>query len=91
MATKTTGQIIVETAYRSAIAYLKEHDLQADDDALMACIKSWCRIKLPEAIADAREAYDRGMNKWGDQTFIASFCIAGIEAAKEAGFPKVAA
>ena len=84
---KTLGQVIVETAYCSARAYLVEHELQADNDALFACIKSWCKIKLPEAITDARAAYDRGMNQWGDKTFTATFVLAGIEAAKEVGMP----
>lgn len=83
---KDLGQIAVSAALRSAQQYMHVHNLKADEKVLWECCKSWCKIKLPEAIADARAAYDCGMNQAGDATFIASMVQAGIEAAKEAGF-----
>ena len=90
MKTKTNtglGQVIVETAYKAARAYLIQHNLKAEHEALMSCVKSWCKIKLPEAITDYEEANKIGMKQCAEQTFLASFALAGIEAAKEAGFP----
>jgi hypothetical protein len=79
---------IVLVAQESAEIYLKTHYLHADRAVLFECVKSWCRVKLPEALADAKQAYEIGMNQWGQKAFFATFIQAGIEAAKEAGFPK---
>jgi len=84
---KRIAQLITDTAYRAAKAYLAQHHLRADDIALASCVKAWCRIKLPEAITDYRQAAEIGMKQWGQQTFLATFTLAGIEAAKEAGLP----
>jgi hypothetical protein len=78
-------------AWRAAVVaahkYLEANHLRADADALAECCKSWCKIKLPEAMADARKALECGMDMVAERTFIASMMLAGVEAAKEAGFP----
>jgi len=79
---------IMRTAIQAAKLYLKEHDLVWKPDVLAECITSWVKIKLPEALKDAKQAYEIGMNQWGNQTWYASFVLAGIEAAKEAGVPR---
>jgi hypothetical protein len=75
-------------AVNAAKAYLAAHNLKADTKALAECLKSWISAKLPEAINDAMDAYKVGMKDVGDATFKATMAQAGIEAAKEAGFPK---
>lgn len=77
-----------QIAMRAAAEYLRRHDLGADPAALTATLRAWLKIKLPEAMRDARQALEAGMGKVAEQTFAASMAQAGIEAAKEAGFPK---
>ena len=77
----------VDAAIRGAVEYLKAHNLAADPDALLSCVRSWCKIKLPEALRDAKDALDAGMSEVAEQTFAATMALAGIEAAKEAGSP----
>ena len=81
------ARFAVDAAARSAVEYLKAHNLKADPDALLSCIRSWCKIKLPEALRDAKDALDAGMSQAAEQTFAATMALAGIEAAKEAGLP----
>lgn len=81
------GDNIALIAVRAANQYLASHGLQANPASLSACISSWLLIKLPEAIADAKEAYACGMEEIGKQTFALTIAQAGIEAAKEAGMP----
>lgn len=81
------GDKIALIAIRAANQYLATHGLTADKPALAACLSSWLKIKLPEAIADAKEAMDCGMDEIGKQTFALTIAQAGIEAAKECGFP----
>jgi len=83
--TSNIGQVCVKIALRAACAYLKEHKLTADDEPLFACVRSWCEIKLPEAITDYKDACDCGMEQIGQKSFLATMALAGIEAAKEAG------
>ena len=87
----TDGEAIVIVVYRAARAYLSQHDLEADEAALGACVKSWCNAQLVQALADAKQAMDCGMQEVALQTFHASFVLAGIEAAKECGFPRTPA
>ncbi len=78
-----------ETAMRGAAEYLAAHNLVSNDDkALCECIKSWIKINLPQALADAKEALDAGMEQAANATFLLSMKLAGIEAAKECGLPK---
>ena len=80
------GLTIVRTA---AERYLAQKHLVADSTALAACCQSWLKIKLPQALADAREAFAAHMNQIGVQTFTTTLILAGIEAAKETGSPSI--
>ena len=79
---------LIDAAAKIAIIgareYLRVHNLQADETALVACCKSWLKIKLPEALNDAKAAMDCGMHQAAEATFKATMILAGIEAAKEA-------
>ncbi len=77
-------------AERGAVEYLNAHKLQADPTALAECLRSWCKIKFPEAMRDAKEAIDCGMVQAAQVTFHASMIQAGIEAAKECAMPVAA-
>jgi len=74
----------VVIAARGARQYLDVHKLKADPAALTACLKSWVKIKFPEALNDAKAAISAGMHAVAEQTFAATMRLAGIEAAKEA-------
>jgi len=82
------GGVAAEAAMRSAAEYLLHHDLTAEPSALCACLRSWIKIKLDEALRDAKQALEAHMPGAAEATFLASMRLAGIEAAKEAGFPK---
>lgn len=75
------------TAMKAAADYLHANRLTADVDALLECLRSWVKIKLPSALDDAKKATDCGMDHFAIVTFRASMALAGIEAAREAGFP----
>lgn len=85
--TNDLGTVAAQIAMKSAVQYLTVHKLKADPAALAECLKSWCKIQLPAALHDAREAMNCGMSQIAEATFAATMSIAGIEAAKEAGFP----
>lgn len=74
-------------AFGAAKKYLAVHSLKADEKILWEACKSWVKIKLPEAMKDAKEAAECGMDKIATQTFGLSIAEAGIEAAKECGWP----
>src|SRR5438034_1295238 len=80
------GTVCVKIGYIAARAYLDRHGLKADEDALIACVKSHCKAVVRQAADDAREAFACGMDKIAEETFKASMILAGVEAAKEAGF-----
>ena len=77
-----------EVASKAAFAYLVQHKLEATPEALPACLRSWVKIKLLEALKDTKAAFASNVGQWAEATFRASMVLAGIEAAKEAGFPK---
>ena len=81
------GERTLEISTQAAMRYLETHNLTADPDALASCLSSWVRVKLPEALRDAREALDAGLIEYAELTYEATITLAGIEAAKEAGFP----
>lgn len=88
MATKQdTTTALADAAARIAQAgannYLVAHNLTADPAVLSECLGSWLKLKLPEALADAKEAFACHMDRVAVQTFAASIMQAGIEAAKE--------
>ena len=81
------AQVATDTAILAAATYLRKHGLQAPPEVLSSFLMDWIKIKLPEALRDAKEAIDAGMAEAAQQTFLASMMQAGIEAAKESGFP----
>ena len=85
--TQSLGQAAFDIAARGACEYLKAHNLRADIPALTQCVRSWCTVKMPEALQDARAAAEIGMVDVAEQTFAATMVLAGIEAAKETGYP----
>jgi hypothetical protein len=85
--TETLGEQTMHIAAQAAMRYLETHNLTASPAALASCLTSWVRAKLPEALHDAREAMDAGLSEYGELTYKATIALAGIEAAKEAGFP----
>jgi hypothetical protein len=84
--TETLSEQTLHIAAQAAMRYLEAHGLTASPDALASCLTSWVRAKLPEALRDAREAVEAGMYEYGQMTYQATIALAGIEAAKEAGF-----
>jgi hypothetical protein len=91
MMSEKTAQSLADVAISCVLAgareYLAKHKLTATPDALSACCRSWAKIKLGEALNDAKEAMACGMPQAAEMTFKASMVQAGIEAAKEAGCP----
>lgn len=82
------GTIAANVAMKAFAEYVKAHNLKVlDYDAATACLRSWCRIMLPRALDDAKEALDCGMTQIAEATFKATMAQAGIEAAKEAAWP----
>lgn len=82
------GTIAAETAMQAAAHYVRHNNLKVlDYDAATACIRSWCKIKLPQALKDAKAAFECGMTKIAEATFKATMAEAGIEAAKEFAWP----
>lgn len=81
------GTVAANVAMKAAVEYVRVHRLQYDAEALCNCIKSWCKIMLPQALKDAKEAIDCGMTAIAEMTFKATMAKAGIEAAREAGMP----
>ena len=85
--TGALAEAAMKIATRGAVAYLDKNHLQADASALAECLRSWVKIQMPQALKDAKEALAVGMGQVAEQTFAASMVLAGVEAAKEAGFP----
>jgi len=83
---ETIGERTFEIATQAAMQYLETHNLTSDPDALASCLSFWVRAKLPEALRDAKEALDAGLTESAELTYEATIVLAGIEAAKEAGF-----
>jgi hypothetical protein len=87
IAIQSLGDAAVACVLAGCREYLTKHNLTADPETLAACCRSWAKIKLPEALRDAKEAMACGMTQVAEQTFKATMVQAGIEAAKEAGVP----
>ncbi len=82
------AQIAADTAMRAAAEYIRVHGLKVlDYDAATACLKTYVKTRLLQALLDAREAFEAGMGAVAQQTFLASMRLAGIEAAKEFAWP----
>jgi len=82
------GETAVAIAAEAARIYLDRHNLAATPEALSATLRSWVKSNLAEALRDAKDALDANMLQAAEITFKASMVQAGIEAAKEAGFPR---
>ena len=78
------GKVAAEIATKAAIEWLECHNLKAEPQTLAGCLSDNCKTRLPEALHDAKEALDAGMDKVTEATFKAAMALAGIEAAKEA-------
>jgi len=61
------------------------HRLTTDLDVLHERLKENVKIRLPEALADAKEALDGGMAQIAEVTFALTMALAGIDPAKEYG------
>lgn len=82
------ASIAAETAMRAAATYLQTHNLKVlDYEAATHCLRSWVKSRLPGALDDARQAIEVNMGLAAEQTFRLSMAQAGIEAAKEFGWP----
>ncbi|MGA2253049.1 MAG: hypothetical protein ABSG53_00170 [Thermoguttaceae bacterium] len=80
-------KLAIVIAIRGAQEWLRSNRQEADECALYECCKSWARAKFPQAVKEAREAFDAGHADLALATFDASMIEAGVEAAKEAGWP----
>lgn len=78
------GDAIAVIAVRGAQEYLHVHNLQCDTSRLAECVSRHCQLQLKQALANAKVAFDCGMEQVGMATFKASMIQAGIDAAKEA-------
>jgi hypothetical protein len=78
-----------EVAMRAAAKYIRTHGLKADMDVLIVSLRANAKIRLPKAMADAKEALDCGMAQVAEATFLAEMALAGIDAAKECCSPTV--
>lgn len=80
--------IAAETCMKAAAEYIICNNLKVVDyDAATACLQTWCKSKLDEALADAKQALDANMGQIAEITFKATMAKAGIEAAKEFAIP----
>lgn len=69
---------------RAAAEWFRSHpEARRDDAAFAECLRANLKIRLPEALRDAKEAMDAGMSKIAETTFAATIALAGIDAAKE--------
>ena len=82
------GSLAANQVMLAAAEYCHAHNLKADPGALAECCRAHARLRLPEALADAKEAVDCGMKQVAVATFVATMRLAGIEAAKECCLPR---
>ena len=78
------GDQVAGIAIRAAQEYLRQHSLTVDPKALSQALREQCKIRLPEAMQDAREAMDAHMPQQAELTLRLSMAQAGIEAARQA-------
>ncbi len=81
-ATTNLGQVAVDLATRGAVEYLRRHDLKvtkAGMNDLVERIKAHVKTRLPEALADAKEALDVHMGLTAEQTFAVTMTLAGMD------------
>jgi hypothetical protein len=82
------AEIAAKTAMRASAAYLRANGMEAEPETLCTALRSWIRIKFPEALLDAKQALAIGMGQVADATFRATMAECGILAAKEVGFSR---
>lgn len=83
--TEFLGQKGADAAMRAAVEWFQTHpETIYDTEALLSCIRANCRIRMPEAFDDMRQAVEAGMYQAGLTTFCATMALAGIDGAKEA-------
>ena len=82
------GTIAAETAMQAAAEYIKANGLKVVDyEVACEALRYYTKSRLGQALEDAKQAIDCGMVDAATMTFKASMAMAGIEAAKEFGFP----
>lgn len=86
MKNDTLAEAACSIAQRGAVEYLHAHSLKADAYTLAECLKAHVKSALPGALHDAKQALDCNMGQAAQQAFAADMVLAGIEAAKEAGY-----
>lgn len=88
MKIETLGEAAVTIVAKSAVTWMNANGMKPiSDEAFFECVKSMTKIRLPEALADAREAFAANMDAIAIETFRVSMSLAGIEAAKECCTP----
>jgi hypothetical protein len=76
------------TAMRAAREWFAQHkEAKYDFATLGECLKANVKIRLPQALADAKAAIECNMGQVAQQTFFATMALAGIDAAKECCMP----
>ena len=83
------ARIAARTAMVAAAKYLiaQRHldpTIHWNDAVVCKCIRANIEIRLPKALADARQALDANMAQTARDTFMAEMALAGIDGAKEA-------
>ncbi len=85
-ALRALAERAMATAVRGAMAYLREHHLEASDADVGAAVLEEVRNTWRAAVADAKQATDSLLPpEIATQTFLASMVLAGIAAAKRVG------
>ncbi len=88
MKVEKLGEVAVTIAAKSAVVWMNAHSMKpVSEEAFCECVKSMTRIRLPQALAEAKEAFEANMDAVAVETFRASMSLAGIEAAKECCTP----
>lgn len=86
MTDNNLGSIAAHESMKSAVAYFKSvgHVVaESDIDATCEVIKRHCKEAVGKALEDVRQAMECNMGQVAQATFLASFRLAGINAAKE--------
>jgi len=83
-AVDSLGVLAGNTAMVGCANYIRANALKvADLDRLVAILKVHAKSAVDTAMADAKLALDANMGAAAEATFLASFTVAGIAAAKE--------
>lgn len=76
------SRMAMAIATNAAKTFMTKHGLSASNEALATTLQKELAAAIPDALADAREAFNCGMIEVADQTFRASMALAGIKAAQ---------